>query len=63
MEQTIDLEMLSFIVIGLLAVSIGLVSFARAKTSGWLRRILIFVAFLMLIPSFLGMLIVILGIQ
>jgi hypothetical protein len=58
-----DLEMLSFIVIALLATAITMVSFARAKTNGWLRTLLIVFAFLLMVPAFFGMLIVILGIK
>jgi hypothetical protein len=54
------METLSFIVIGLMAAAVGLISFARVKTTGWVRKFLSFVAFLLIIPAFFGMVIVVL---
>jgi heme A synthase len=47
----------------LLAAAIAVVTFARAKTSGWIRRLLIGIAFLLMIPAFFGMLIVVIGVK
>jgi hypothetical protein len=58
-----DLELLSFLVIGLLALAVGLVTFARAKTSGWLRLLLITIAYFLMLPAFLGMMVVIFRVQ
>ncbi|KIL41534.1 hypothetical protein SD70_06600 [Gordoniibacillus kamchatkensis] len=54
--SSLDKMWASFVAMGLMAVASLLITFARAKTTGWLRAVLSAVAFLLFVPILIYML-------
>jgi hypothetical protein len=53
--SSLDKMWASFVAMGLMAVASFLITFARAKTTGWLRAVLSTVAFLLFVPILIYM--------